>query len=127
MPRCRIRIAVFLFGLGLALAPTSAIVDGQVANVNEAVESRSEKNESATVTPDSKPAPSLEWRRTVNGWEPSVAWADAGSKLAPPAVALNLHPMIVAMLQALISVGALLLFEHTDEDEATDLIHMLKR
>lgn len=78
---------------------------------------------------ESNPSPiensKVEWRRTVNGWEPTSVWSESGLSL-PPA-ALHLHPAVVAMLQALISIGALLTFEFTDEDEADDLIHMLKR
>ena len=77
------------------------------------------------VTAQESEEQNVNWRRTAKGWEPSAAWVDAGPDLAPPPAAANLHPTVVAMLQMLISVGALISYEHTDEDESTDLIHML--
>ncbi len=74
---------------------------------------------------DDTDLPEIEWRRTVNGWEPKSAFTDAS--LSPPASALHLHPLVVASLQGLLSIGALLLFEYTDEDESTDLIQLFTR
>jgi hypothetical protein len=52
------------------------------------------------------------WRRTVDGWEKRSEWQP--SRLPPPSSPrLNLaalHPLNVAALQALLSVGALLIW-----------------
>ena len=52
-----------------------------------------------------------EWRRTVNGWEKKTAWSRP-TKLLPAAT--RLHPVLLASIQILISVGSLLAFSNLD-------------
>ena len=57
------------------------------------------------------PQPSYEvaWRRTAHGWEKPTAWHD---KPAPHRPAL--HPMVVALLQVLLTLAALIAFSRSD-------------
>ena len=127
----RARIALFVAGLLLSLSwPTAHSENGNKQTEIESAHSivKMEQPDISGLTfeldPNSAPIenPKVQWRRTANGWEPTSGWNDSG--LALPPAALHLHPAIVAMLQTLISVGALLTFEFTDEDEADDLVRM---
>jgi hypothetical protein len=46
------------------------------------------------------------WRRTAHGWEHPGHWQTARAD-QPPARTIAIHPLVVASLQLLISVGAL--------------------
>jgi len=123
----RARIALFVAGLFLSLSWPAVHSGNPQTSVQkiEKIERLDDTNRLAfKLDTNSAPIenPKVQWRRTANGWEPTSGWTDSGLSL-PPA-ALHLHPAIVAMLQTLVSVGALLTFEFTDEDEADDLIHM---
>ncbi len=120
-PRCSRIFVLGVFFLPSLLCISSPGVDS-VALARSRVEG---PVDSARQDGDLKPVESPRWRRTVNGWEASIAWPDKGSDQSLPASASNLHPLVVAMMQFLLSFGALLLFEHTGEDPATDLVHML--
>ena len=50
------------------------------------------------------------WRRTRHGWEPLYEWYPGRSPLRATA-ATRLHPLVVGALVALLSMGALLMFE----------------
>jgi hypothetical protein len=51
------------------------------------------------------------WRRTVNGWEQRSEWSWVEpDRLSPLGrIAAAVHPLNIAVLQALLSIGALLL------------------
>ena len=65
--------------------------------------------------PDTGPTPITElaqdpWRRTVEGWELRTAWANTGNLLNARPWAAAIHPILVAILQVLLSLGSLLAF-----------------
>ncbi len=56
------------------------------------------------------------WRRTAQGWEQRAHWRMPGhARVGAPEYAeipiVSVHPVVVALLQLLISLGALLAFE----------------
>ena len=50
------------------------------------------------------------WRRTVDGWEPAASWIKKRDDSLAFLSLSNLHPLVPAALQALISIGALVAF-----------------
>lgn len=125
LPR-RTGIALLLWGISLVLCTPGIIATGQQNETTQGGQSVS-LNEHAVGDPQlrSSTRKPLQWRRTTVGWEPTVAWRGRGPQLGPPPAAAKVHPIIIASLQMLLSIGALLVFEYTDEDESTDLVHML--
>jgi hypothetical protein len=63
----------------------------------------------SAIDPTEPPRPAIRWVRTVNGWERPEAW------LAAPVRVPQLHPLVVAVGQALVSVWALTAFRCDDE------------
>ena len=52
------------------------------------------------------------WRRTIDGWERMSEWStSAPTPETPAGFASVLHPLFLAILQGLVSCGALLWFE----------------
>jgi hypothetical protein len=47
------------------------------------------------------------WRRTASGWQWHEAWKHPRAALDPPPVAWRIHPLLVASLQVLVSLFAL--------------------
>jgi hypothetical protein len=52
-----------------------------------------------------EPRPAAEWRRTADGWERLVVATPGGESHRPA-----LHPMIVAVLQVLLTLAAMIAF-----------------
>ena len=112
--RRRICTSLTLIGFSLTLCWQDVVVTAQF-------DSHAQRDEVAAIVPQEP----MQWRRTNVGWEPTVAWEGRSPQLGPPPSAAKVHPVIVATLQALLSIGALIVFEYTEEDESTDLVHML--
>jgi hypothetical protein len=51
------------------------------------------------------------WRRTADGWQRISHWNVPTPAIRPPAWVTQLDPRLVALLQLLLSIGGLLLFE----------------
>ena len=60
-----------------------------------------------------QPSPEVAWRRTADGWEKTARWHNEPAVRRPA-----LHPMVVALLQMLLALGALIAFSRNDSDTA---------
>ena len=65
----------------------------------------------AAATP--RPATTIDWVRTVDGWERSSAW-----RLAPPPPGARLHPLLVAALELLAALFVLVAYAREPENDA---------
>lgn len=53
------------------------------------------------------------WRRTANGWEWDEVWKRPRTAFEQPPIAWRIHPFVIAALQVLISLFALVSAEPT--------------
>lgn len=69
-------------------------------------------------------SPVREWRRTKQGWELKTRWNALNPQWGPAPPAAKIHPVVICLMQALLSIAALLFFE--DRRASNDLITLLK-
>lgn len=58
-----------------------------------------------------------EWRRTELGWEDATCWRRDTTPARFPAAAAAIHPLVIASLELMISVGALVAGTPTSLEE----------
>lgn len=66
--------------------------------------------------------PASTWRRTTRGWERNSAWLSQESKQPTGFVsqtAAHIHPTVIAALQLLASIAALVAFDRSEDRIAT--------